>query len=152
MLPEVTGRGSRPSARSRAATVRATAAGAFPWPILVVQHIRQGWRFDGPAMFHDSLHAPLPVHEAEDKQVPEPGCIYFAPAGYHLHVEDDRTLALSVDPPVNWARPSIDVTFESVARAYGGDATGADRVFRETGAPCPGRALLQLPRPREAES
>jgi two-component system chemotaxis response regulator CheB len=41
-----------------------------------------------------------------------------APADYHLLVERDGTLALSVDPKVNWARPSIDVLFESAARAW----------------------------------
>jgi two-component system chemotaxis response regulator CheB len=106
------------------ASAHAPGGGAFPWPILVVQHIRQGWRFDGGALFGDVVRAKLPVHEAEDKIAPAPGNVYIAPAGYHLHVEDDRTLALSVDPPVNWARPSIDVTFESVAHAYGGDAIG----------------------------
>ena len=43
------------------------------------------------------------------------GTVYFAPPGYHLLVEADRSLALSVDPPVNYSRPSIDVLLESCA-------------------------------------
>ncbi len=37
---------------------------------------------------------------------------------------DYRTFALSVDPPVSWARPSIDALFESVAQAFGPQAVG----------------------------
>lgn len=61
----------------------------------------------------------LPVAEAEDKQPLRAGQVWIAPANYHLLVEADRTLALSVDPPVSFARPSIDVLFESAAEAYG---------------------------------
>jgi two-component system chemotaxis response regulator CheB len=46
-----------------------------------------------------------------------------APADYHLLVEDDR-FALSVDARVQFARPSIDVLFESVAEGYRDRAIG----------------------------
>lgn len=62
---------------------------------------------------------PLRVHDAEDKDVLEPGNVYLAPPDYHLLVERDGTLALSTDERVNFARPSIDVLFESAADAYG---------------------------------
>lgn len=65
----------------------------------------------------------LPVREAEDKDELEPGHIYLAPADYHLLVERGR-FALSIDAPVLYSRPSIDVLFESAADAYG-DATTA---------------------------
>ena len=61
------------------------------------------------------------VVEAEDKDAIEPGRIYLAPADYHLLVEPGR-LALSIDAPVQYSRPSIDVLFESAADAYGEDA------------------------------
>ena len=47
------------------------------------------------------------------------GNAYFAPAGYHVLIEKDGCFALSQDEPVNFARPSIDVTFSSVAEALG---------------------------------
>ncbi|HEX6894684.1 MAG TPA: chemotaxis protein CheB, partial [Bryobacteraceae bacterium] len=47
-----------------------------------------------------------------------PGTVYIAPANYHLLVEKD-SLALSTESPVGWARPSIDVLFESAADAWG---------------------------------
>jgi two-component system chemotaxis response regulator CheB len=63
----------------------------------------------------------LPVAEAEDKQAIEPGHAYLAPADYHLLVEPGR-FALSIDAPVLYSRPSIDVLFESAADAYGDEA------------------------------
>lgn len=60
----------------------------------------------------------LVVKEAEDKDPIEPGHIYIAPADYHLLV-DDGELALSLDGPVRFSRPSIDVLFESAAESYG---------------------------------
>ena len=65
----------------------------------------------------------LPVIEPEDKAPLEQGHVYLAPSDYHLLVERG-SLALSVDPPVQYARPSIDVLFESVADAYGPAAVG----------------------------
>ena len=65
----------------------------------------------------------LPLVEPEDKLPLEPGHVYLAPSDYHLLVERG-TLALSIDPPVQFARPSIDVLFESVADAYGPAAVG----------------------------
>jgi two-component system chemotaxis response regulator CheB len=61
----------------------------------------------------------LPVREAEDKEPVAPGTIYFAPPDYHLLVDQGPALALSVDEPVNFSRPSIDVLFESAAEVYG---------------------------------
>jgi two-component system, chemotaxis family, protein-glutamate methylesterase/glutaminase len=65
------------------------------------------------------LRAALPVREARDKEQLEPGVIYFAGSGYHLSVERDRCFSLSCEPPVQFARPAIDVLMESSADAYG---------------------------------
>ncbi len=61
----------------------------------------------------------LRVKEAEDKEPVEPGTVYFAPPDYHLLIERSGQLALSVDDPVHYSRPSIDVLFESAADVYG---------------------------------
>ena len=61
--------------------------------------------------------------EAEDKEAIVPGRVYLAPAGYHLLVEDEH-FALSTEPPVWYARPSIDVLFESAAEARGAQVIG----------------------------
>lgn len=64
---------------------------------------------------------PLPLVEPDDKAPIEPNHVYLAPSDYHLLVEPGA-LALSVDPPERYARPSIDILFESVADAYGAGA------------------------------
>jgi two-component system, chemotaxis family, protein-glutamate methylesterase/glutaminase len=65
-----------------------------------------------------STFCALPVIEAEDKEPLHPGRLYVAPANYHLMVTP-HSLLLTVDPPVWFARPSIDVLFESAAEAFG---------------------------------
>jgi two-component system, chemotaxis family, protein-glutamate methylesterase/glutaminase len=66
-----------------------------------------------------SCHTRLPVREAQDKEPAEPGTIFVAPPGYHLLVDRGPSFALSLDGPVHFSRPSIDVLFESAADEYG---------------------------------
>jgi two-component system chemotaxis response regulator CheB len=68
-------------------------------------------------------HVERPVTEPSDKDLIEPGHVYVAPPDYHLLVEGGR-FALSVEARVQYARPSIDVLFESVADAYRAGAIG----------------------------
>jgi two-component system chemotaxis response regulator CheB len=60
----------------------------------------------------------LKVRDAEDKDELERGVVYLAPIDYHLLVEANGTLSLSTEERVHFARPSIDVLFESAADAY----------------------------------
>jgi two-component system, chemotaxis family, protein-glutamate methylesterase/glutaminase len=93
----------------------------FPLPVAVVQHrAADGKDAIGPLL---QARSALPVREVEDKERILPGCIYLAPRDYHLLVDDD-SFALSTDAPVNAARPSIDVLFESAAETYGPGAIG----------------------------
>jgi two-component system chemotaxis response regulator CheB len=64
-----------------------------------------------------------PVLDAADKMPIEQRHVYIAPPDYHLLVERG-SFALSVDERVQFARPSIDVLFESVAHSYGPEAIG----------------------------
>ena len=68
-------------------------------------------------------HITRPVCEPGDKDPVEPCHVYIAPPDYHLLV-DGRHFALSVEARVQFARPSIDVLFESVAQAYRDHAIG----------------------------
>jgi len=89
-------------------------------PLLVVVHLPADRASNLAAFFaHAVGEATHTIEEAEDKAPIAPGAVYVAPPGYHLLVEADRHLALSVDAPVYFSRPSIDVLFESAARAYG---------------------------------
>jgi two-component system chemotaxis response regulator CheB len=60
----------------------------------------------------------LNLKEADEKEKIENGTVYFAPPNYHLLIEKDKTFSLTIDERVNFARPSIDVLFESAAEAY----------------------------------
>lgn len=63
------------------------------------------------------------VLDVEDKMAIEPGYVYIAPPNYHLLVERG-SFALSVDERIKFARPSIDVLFETAAHAYGAGVIG----------------------------
>jgi two-component system chemotaxis response regulator CheB len=65
-----------------------------------------------------------PVADAEEKDSLTPGAVYLAPADYHLLIEKDRTFSLDYSEKVNYSRPSIDVTFETAAEAYGAACVG----------------------------
>ena len=94
----------------------------FPVPILVVQHMGQ----QGGKHLVEALErgCQVRVQFAEDKEALEPGTVYVAPPGYHMLVERNRSLALSVDERLHYARPSIDVLFETAAEAYGASLIG----------------------------
>jgi two-component system, chemotaxis family, protein-glutamate methylesterase/glutaminase len=66
----------------------------------------------------------VPVREAQPNAAVAAGTIYFAPPGYHLLVERERSFSLSCDPPALFSRPSIDVLFDSCAEAYGASLAG----------------------------
>lgn len=68
-------------------------------------------------------YCPLPVVEAQDKTPIQTGHFYYAPADYHLMCEENH-FALTTDAAVSYARPSIDVLFETVAEVYGNRAAG----------------------------
>ncbi len=89
---------------------------SFTTPIAVVQHRASHGTEEYCAALQRSCT--LRVCEAEDKQPLTPGTVHVAPAGYHMLL-DEGAIALSVDQPVNFARPSIDVLFESAADAFG---------------------------------
>ncbi len=88
----------------------------FPLPVLIVQHISPE-AGSGMAKLLDDLCA-IRVKEADEQDRLEPATVYLAPPNYHLLVERGGVLALSADPPVSYARPSVDVLFETAAGVY----------------------------------
>ena len=89
----------------------------FVLPIIVVLHLPQERRSQLAEVFSRRLD--IPVQEASDKQNITAGTVYFATPGYHLSVEQDRSLSLSLEDRVHHSRPSIDYLFESAADVYG---------------------------------
>ncbi|GFM34681.1 chemotaxis protein CheB [Desulfovibrio subterraneus] len=90
---------------------------SFSLPILIVQHISPDSESYLP--YHFTPRCSLTVKEADDKEDIAPRTVYFAPPDYHMMVELDRTISLSVESRVNFSRPSVDVLFETAAEAYG---------------------------------
>lgn len=92
----------------------------FGIPLVLVQH-----RSRESEALCEVLQAcsPLPVTEVLDKTLIEPGNVYLAPPDYHLLVEPGY-FSLSLEEPVRFSRPSIDVAFATAADAYGARAVG----------------------------
>jgi two-component system, chemotaxis family, protein-glutamate methylesterase/glutaminase len=91
--------------------------GDFPTPIVVAQHRDIDAEEDLLARLLNR-HTPLRIEDADDKRQLEPGAVLLSPPGYHVLIADG-SVDLSVDAPVQFARPSIDVLFESAAHEYG---------------------------------
>lgn len=89
---------------------------SFSLPIIIVQHLSP----DSENYLVQILNeqSKIKVKEADEKESPLPGNAYIAPPNYHLMLEMDRTFTLTVEPRVNFARPSIDVLFETAAEAF----------------------------------
>jgi len=96
-------------------------------PVLIVQHM--------PPLFTASLAEALDrkcllsVVEGHNGQIVLKNHIYIAPGGRHMKVKRafDKSVRLVItdDPPVNHCRPSVDVTFRSIAEEYGGRVVAA---------------------------
>lgn len=88
----------------------------FSIPVIVVQHRSK----QGPSLLEEviSHKCKIRIKQADEKEAILPGVVYFAPADYHLLIEQDRTFSLSFDPPLNYSRPSIDVLFETASAVY----------------------------------
>jgi len=130
----------------------------FKIPVIIVQHISPDSENYLIHILNDLKR--LTVKEADEKEHPQPGYAYVAPPNYHLLVEPDHTFTFTVDERVNYARPSIDVLFETAAEAYrehliGIILTGANndgsqglKKIKELG----GMAIVQDPETAEADS
>ncbi|MBE9052406.1 chemotaxis protein CheB [Nostocales cyanobacterium LEGE 11386] len=93
----------------------------FLVPIVIVQHRHKNSDNTLEGLLQEQ--SCLPIKEVEDKDKILPGHVYLAPADYHLLIEPGY-FALSTDEPVSYARPSIDVLFESAADIYAEQVIG----------------------------
>jgi two-component system chemotaxis response regulator CheB len=99
--------------------------GDFPVPIAIALHIPFGYT-EALARRLDSISA-IRVVEASDGLALAPGVAALAPGGQHLKLEraGERLVArLDVAPLTALYRPSVDVLFESAARAMDGRVLG----------------------------
>jgi two-component system chemotaxis response regulator CheB len=96
--------------------------GEFTVPIVIVLHLPRHRPSTLPKVLADEIGQP--VREPQDKEPVASSTIYVAPADYHLLIDAGCVFALSVDEPVNFSRPSIDVLFESAADVLGARLAG----------------------------
>ena len=94
----------------------------YPMPLVAVLHLPDNHDSRLAELFDYRLE--LRVREARDKEAIESGTLYFAPSGYHLLVETDHTFSFSCEDRVNYARPAIDVLFDTAAYAWGKSLAG----------------------------
>ncbi len=125
-------------------------------PIIIVQHVSAHSDNEWIKTLNNTSN--LNIKEADEKEKIETGNVYIAPANYHLMLEKDKTFSLTIDERVNFARPSIDVMFESAAEAFqkkligivltGSNSDGAKGIKRisELG----GLAIIQDPETAES--
>lgn len=60
----------------------------------------------------------MKVYEIDDKMMIEKGCVYLVPPNYHALIEKSGLFTLTTFEKVCFARPSIDVTFESISDVF----------------------------------
>ncbi len=89
---------------------------AFSTPIIIVQHLSVHSDSNWIKLLNDRSN--VFIKEADEKEEIKNGTVYIAPPNYHLLIEKDRTFSLTIEERVNFARPAIDVLFETAAEAY----------------------------------
>jgi chemotaxis response regulator CheB len=94
----------------------------YPFAIVVVLHRKNTVEHHLEDVL--SRKAKIPVIEIQDKMQLKPANIYIAPGDYHLLVDDTGLCTLDYSEKVNYSRPSIDVTFDCFANAFGNRCIG----------------------------
>ena len=124
------------------ATILAPLPKDLPFPVVIVQHICDGFT----AGFSEWLTqvSGLPVHVAANGEFLLPGHVYVAPNGYHMGVGGTNRVTLDAGPPENGLRPSVSHLFRSIAVAFGKHAV----AILLTGMGTDGAEALKLVRDR----
>jgi len=88
----------------------------FPMPIFLslhrLKHIRTGF------VEALSIKSNIKIVEPSDKELPKAGIAYLAPANYHMLLNIDKRISLSISQQVNHSRPSIDLSFQTAGEVY----------------------------------
>lgn len=94
----------------------------LPVPVICVQHICLGFLQGLIDWLSSSCR--LPIQIAKPGDVPKPGTIYFPPEQQHLELDNRGRFICSHSPPFDGHRPSVTITFKSVAKYYGKATVG----------------------------
>ncbi len=94
----------------------------YPIPILVAQHIAKGFVSGMVAWFGSSFK--LGVKVAEHGETIRPGMVFVAPDDKHLYVSRNKKIKLDRSDTNVLYTPSIDIFFDSAAKAFGSSGMG----------------------------
>jgi two-component system chemotaxis response regulator CheB len=94
----------------------------FPYPILVVQHIAEGFLNGLLSWLRNTLL--IPIQAATDYEVLKSGHIYFAPDNHQMGVNSDGEILLDKCNSNNGLCPSVAYLFKRTAEEYGKSAIG----------------------------
>ncbi|MGA3009812.1 MAG: chemotaxis response regulator protein-glutamate methylesterase [Terracidiphilus sp.] len=96
---------------------------AFPLPILIVQHMPPLFTRLLAERLNSTCH--LPVEEATQNGLVEPGKVLIAPGDFHMKLaSNENRVRVSLDQSArqNSCRPAVDALFASAGEVYGGAA------------------------------
>lgn len=103
-------------------TILAGLPKSYPFPVLIVQHIAQGFTEGLVEWLAGASGFPARIAKAGER--PLPGHAYVAPEGHHMKLGSDRRIVLSSEDAEHGHRPAVSVLFRSVAAVLGGRAVG----------------------------
>lgn len=104
------------------ATILADLPAGLPVPILVVQHMADGF-VEGLATWLDGLTR-LPVVMAQHGKCLRPGTVHVAPAGLNTLLRAGLRIELRTPPTSQFHVPGVDAAFASTASVCGASAVG----------------------------
>ena len=88
--------------------------GNFPYPILIAQHMSEGF-VENFARWLDS-ETKLTVKIARDQEIPLPGIIYLAPKCSHMGLYENREIAIAPNLTLKKVCPSVDHLFHHASQ------------------------------------
>jgi two-component system, chemotaxis family, protein-glutamate methylesterase/glutaminase len=119
----------------------------YPLPILLIQHMPAS--FTGAFSERLNKLCAINVKEAEDGDQLKPGTAYIAPGGRQMRLNQrgrNSTITIADEPVATTYKPSVDITFNSIAEAFrgrvlaivltgmGSDGCNGAKMLREKGA------------------
>ena len=61
----------------------------------------------------------MPLQQIASLMPIQRGYFYFAPSGYHVLIDSEKTFVINVDPPIRHCRPNLDVFLKTAAEIFG---------------------------------
>lgn len=121
-LPNIIGIGASTGGPQAFQEILTHLPGNLGVPVICVQHISE--EFMQGLVDWLAPQCSLKIVMAGTGIEPQPGTVYFPSGGSHLIVDDQGRLECSSAPIYEGHRPSVSITFKSLAQHYGKSAAG----------------------------